>query len=80
MRGELIAATLSSLEVVLLAFVVSLALVLAYKFLTRTKDMRVGKTRYGFFIERDPFEDELPFEPGVPPDETTRQLWPKEDQ
>lgn len=65
---------LSPLPVVLVALLLLVLMILVYKFLTRTRGMRVGKTRIGFFVERDPFVelDEL--------GEPTQQFeaWPKE--
>lgn len=48
---------LSPLPVVLVALLILVAMILLYKFLTRTRGMRVGKTRVGFFVERDPFTE-----------------------
>jgi hypothetical protein len=59
----------SALPVVLASMLILVLMVLVYKYLTRTRDMRVGKTRFGFFVEREPFEDEEV--------EAVTESWPK---
>lgn len=70
----MIADTLEFPEIVVIAVLVLVAMILIYKFLVRDKARRYGgTTRYGFFIERWPYEDS-----DIPKTWPNKREWPTE--
>ena len=64
---------------VVAAFVIVVAMVLAYRLMRRDENVR--RTRYGFFIERDRFEPEgPPCEPDSPLTKSTHRLDPENEE
>ena len=76
----MIAALVDEWPVILIAaVVVALGMVLAYRLLNRDPDVR--RTRYGFFVERDRYEEEPAWpELHVPPPQRTLPNWPDRDK
>lgn len=60
----IVGVTLDFRNVVVIAAVALVVVVLAYRLLNR--DPRIRKTRIGWFIERDRFEDEISPHRGLP--------------
>ena len=60
--------------------VVVLGLVISYRLLSR--DPTIRRTRYGFYIERDKFDEPEPWpsELNIPPPERTLPNWPDRDK
>ena len=64
----------SNFEIAAVAAVVFvIGMILAYRLIKR--DPNISKSRYGFFVERDKFDD--PPQDGDPSDEETGFNWPK---
>lgn len=59
----------------IIAVLILVGMVLAYRLMNRDPDVR--RTRYGFFVERDRYDDPEPPWPNVPPPvERTLPQWP----
>lgn len=71
LRGRVIPGGLGAFAILVAAVVLVLAMALVY-LLSRDRD--VAKTSFGFYVSRDRYEDELPFDPGETP--TAPHEWP----
>lgn len=64
----------------LLAVSVLVALLLILGFLLLRHDPDVGRTRFGFFVERERYSDEPPWPELRPPADRTLPRWPDRDK